>query len=92
MTGGVAYFTYDALGRVTKAEDEKGNVTCYEYTPNGNLAKVTDTLGDIERYTYDPAGPLLLQKEKPATSLAVAFWGIAFTGKKRDNSCSMNQL
>ena len=25
-----------------------------------------------------------------AASAAVAFWGIAFTGKKRDNSCSMN--
>lgn len=25
-----------------------------------------------------------------AASVAVAFWGIAFTGKKRDNSCSMN--
>ena len=55
----MAYFTYDALGRVTKAEDEKGNVTCYEYTPNGNLAKVTDALGNETFYQYDAMGQLV---------------------------------
>ena len=55
----MAYFTYDALGRVTKAEDEKGNVTCYEYTLNGNLAKVTDALGNETFYQYDAMGQLV---------------------------------
>ena len=56
--GGISYFTYDALGRVIKAENENGNQTCYEYTPNGNLAKVTDAMGNETFYQYDAMGHL----------------------------------
>ena len=56
--GGISHFTYDALGRVIKAENENGNQTCYEYTPNGNLAKVTDAMGNETFYQYDAMGHL----------------------------------
>ena len=56
--GGISHFTYDALGRVIKAENENGNQTCYEYTPNGNLAKVTDAMGNEAFYQYDAMGHL----------------------------------
>ena len=52
-------FEYDALGHVTEAADENGNITRYEYTPNGNLSKVTDALGNETFYQYDAMGHLI---------------------------------
>lgn len=65
MAGGVAYFTYDAMGQLvqtscTGANGEETQNTVYTWDKEGHVTTVTDTLGDIERYTYDPAGPLLL--------------------------------
>jgi len=44
---------YDALGRLEKEWDAKGQVYSYSYDANGNRQTSTDPLGRVTRYEYD---------------------------------------
>ncbi|MFC7418678.1 RHS repeat domain-containing protein [Iodobacter arcticus] len=44
---------YDALGRLEKEWDAKGQIYSYSYDANGNRQTSTDPLGRVTRYEYD---------------------------------------
>jgi RHS repeat-associated protein len=56
-------FTYDSIGRVSTAKDERGKVYTYEYDPNcgctDRLTKNIDPSGKITTYNYDAAGRMI---------------------------------
>lgn len=53
-------FTYDEVGRIKTATDERGKTLTYEYDPlcgcDDRLTKIVDANGKATTYTYDDAG------------------------------------
>jgi RHS repeat-associated protein len=58
--GAEANFTFDEIGRLKTATDERGKTYTYEYDPTcgcaDRLVKTTDPAGKTFSYTYDDAG------------------------------------
>ena len=49
-------YTYDASGRVVKAQDNIGRAVNYTYDATGHLATVTNAAGGVTTYGYDTSG------------------------------------
>src|SRR5262249_915513 len=61
-------FTYDALGRVTKATDTLGNIVLFSYDPGTGVLDQVNTNGVITTYTYSN-GLLSTASDPGASSL-----------------------
>jgi RHS repeat-associated protein len=59
MTGPLATFTYDTLGRRKTVKDGANNTTTYVYDALGRITKVTDPALKDTTYAYDKGGRLV---------------------------------
>ena len=55
ILSGTAY-SYDALNRMTEAEDPAGGRTVYAYDRMGNVSSITDAAGNRRMFRYNAAG------------------------------------
>ncbi|MBY0444859.1 MAG: hypothetical protein K2Q15_06580, partial [Burkholderiales bacterium] len=64
---------YDALGRLEKEWDAKGQVYSYSYDANGNRQTSTDPLGRITRYEYDALNRLSKSTDAAGKATLMAY-------------------
>ena len=70
--GQATAYSYDALNRLSTADEPAGNVS-FSYDLHGNLSAVTDAKGRITRYTYDDFGNRVAEVSPDTGTVAMRY-------------------
>jgi RHS repeat-associated protein len=73
VTGVLARYEYDAIGRVTRVEDAEGQAATYAYSNIGRTITMTGPEGDVTVVEYDANGNLTKVTDDRGNSVSYAY-------------------